>query len=306
MTAECYLQWDGDDWQNHVNALLGLRYSPGEYQPIPDRVGGDYGLEGFTNDGTAFQAYAAEEPLDVETLTDKQRDKITRDIKKLCDNHAHLQPMLGTIRIKIWVLMVPRYHDKHILEHAEKKTAEVRAKNLPIVTDDFRISVQDDSLFGPQKAALMNGALAKLPLTIPEVAITEVGVWTAAHNELIATLEEKLRKLRKTPQVQEQLKARMVKHFLEGENAMQFLHANYPQVEENVWRCKDAKERVLQTESMLSSAIPESRLRETLADFRERLSSEVAGVTRSTADILAHGAAADWLLRCPLDFNEEP
>ena len=128
--------------------------------------------------------------------------------------------------------MVPRYDDKHILEHAETKAAEVRAKNLPIVADDFRISVQDDSLFAPQKAALMNGAFSKLPLTIPEVAGTEVSVWTASHNELIATLEEKLRKLRKTPRVHEQLKARMVKHFLEGENAMQFLHANYPQVEE--------------------------------------------------------------------------
>src|SRR4051794_37169387 len=110
--SECYANWDGEGWQRHINLLLGLRFSPWSYQPIPDRVDGDYGLEGFSSDGVAFQCYAAEEPLSVEMLTEKQRDKITRDINKLCDNHQLLAGILGGVRIHTWVLMVPRYDDK--------------------------------------------------------------------------------------------------------------------------------------------------------------------------------------------------
>ena len=301
---ECYVKWDGDDWQRHINSLLGLRFPPGAYQPIPDRAGGDYGLEGFSSDGVAFQCYAAEEPLSVETLTDKQRDKITRDIKKLCDNHSKLSGILGQVRIHTWVLMVPRYDSKRILVHAETKAEEVRTKRLPIVTDNFRISVQDDSMFGAQKEALVNGALAKISLTVPAVPSSDVSIWSAAHTSLVDTLEQKLAKLKKPPEKMERLKAQMVKHFMEGQNAIQYLHANFPLVAENVLRCKDAKERALETESLLSSALPEQRLTETLEDYRTRLANEVAGVNTTTAEILAHEAAADWLLRCPLDFAD--
>jgi hypothetical protein len=291
--SECYMKWDGDDWQRHINSLLGLRFLPGTYQPIPDRAGGDYGLEGFSAEGVAFQCYAAEEPLSVEALTDKQRDKITRDIKKLCDNHVRLAAILGPVRIRTWVLMVPRYDSKHILVHAETKAEEVRTKRLPIVTDDFRISVQDDSMFGAQKEALVNGALAKLPLTVPAVQSSEVSIWSAANTSLV-----------QTPETTERLKAQMVKHFMEGQNAIQYLHANFPLVAENVLRCKDARERALETESLLSSALPEQRLTETLENYRIRLANEVAGVDTTTAEILAYEAAADWLLRCPLNFAD--
>ncbi len=299
---ECYTKWDGDAWQAHIATLLGLRYPPGSYQPIPDRARGDYGLEGYSGDGTAFQCYAAEEPLSVEDLTQKQRDKITRDIKKLCDNSEQLAAILGNIRIQIWVLMVPRFDDKQLLAHGQKKAAEVRAKKLPIVTSDFRIAVQDDSMFGVQKAAMMNGALSKLHLEVPEALASEISVWATGNSELVKVLDKKLTKLGKPSEVHDALKAQMVKHFLEGQNALQFLHANYPHVAEEVLRCKQAKEKALVTESLLSSVVPETRLRQTLEDYRTRLAAEVAGVTNTTAEILAHEAAADWLLRCPLDF----
>jgi len=300
----CYAKWDGDDWQQHINSLLGLRFPPGTYQPIPDRAGGDYGLEGFSADGVAFQCYAAEEPLSVEELTNKQRDKITRDIRKLWENHRNLAGILGPVRIHTWVLMVPRYSDKHILVHAETKAEEVRAKQLAIVTSNFRISVQDDSMFDAQKKSLMDGALRNIPLEVPAVATDDVSIWTTAHTSWVETLDQKLRKLRKPQERTDRLKAQMVKHFMEGQNAIQYFHANYPLVAEKVLRCKDAKERALETESLLSSALPEERLTDTLEDYRKRLVDEVAGVNMSTAEILALEARADWLLRCPLDFAD--
>ena len=96
LMSTCYTNWDGEDWQRHINTLLSLRYGV-RYQTIPDKDQGDWGLEGFSDDGVAYQCYAAEEPLTVSDLTDKQRNKITRDIGKFCDNSHHLATILGQI-----------------------------------------------------------------------------------------------------------------------------------------------------------------------------------------------------------------
>lgn len=302
--TESYKKWDGNDWQKYISILLNLRYSPGQYQPIPDRDGGDSGLEGFASDGTAYQCYAAEEPLSVDELTDKQRDKITRDTNKLAQNQSTLASMLGNIKISCWILIVPRFDSKKILIHAETKSAEIRNKKLPILTPDFRIAVQDDSLFGAQRTALLKEVMSKLPVPVAKVPKQEIDVWAAANTELADTLETKLSKLNRPTGLLAPLKGQFIKHFLEGQNALQYIHANYPQLEESILSCKESKEGILATESLLSSALPSFRLSEILQEYRTCLQNDVAGLPRQVADILTYEAVADWLLRCPLDFYE--
>lgn len=236
-------------------------------------------------------------------LTEKQRDKITRDINKLCRNHIQLASILGSVRIHTWVLMVPRYDDKNILAHAAKKTQQIRAKHIPILTDTFHIAVQDDALFAAQKNILKAGACEKVPIALTDVASGEVEIWTAANTKLASILDQKLGKLGKSPEIQQKLKARMIKNFLDGQNALQTLHENYPSIEEEVKQCKSTKERALATESLFSSDLPQDRLKTTLDEYKKGLTNEAPGVSQAVAQVLADEATADWLLRCPLDFT---
>ncbi|HIJ55017.1 MAG TPA: hypothetical protein HPQ03_02720 [Deltaproteobacteria bacterium] len=69
----------GDAWEKYCQKLLKLKYN--DYQEVPARYAGDLGVEGFTHTGIAFQCYCQDgEPISDE-LYEKQRDKVTKDIK---------------------------------------------------------------------------------------------------------------------------------------------------------------------------------------------------------------------------------
>ncbi|SDP38134.1 hypothetical protein [Halobacillus aidingensis] len=113
--------WEGKEWQNHIEKLLKLHYPLGDYVPIPDKDGGDKGIEGFSRDGRCFQCYAAEEPLTIEELYNKQRRKISNDIKKFKNNQKELSSFFGPTKITRWIFVVPRHETNKIVAHAEKK-----------------------------------------------------------------------------------------------------------------------------------------------------------------------------------------
>jgi hypothetical protein len=299
----CYTTWDGDEWQEHITTLLGLRYGP-KYQPIPDRDSGDWGLEGFSDDGIAFQCYAALEPLTVSDLTDKQRDKITRDIGKLSENCAHLQGVLGPIRLHTWVLMVPRYDSKHILVHAETKAAEIRSKNLPIIANTFRISVQSDEMFLKERGMIANDLASTLPVQVSDIPEADIAIWTVQNTSFDGVLTEKLKKLSCSQPQRDALKVQLIKHFLEGQNLLQFFHDNYPEVFAQLQQCKTARERIVKTESLLNNSTATSHVKALVDAYHQRILADVKSISPNNADILAYEAIADWLIRCPLDFPQ--
>lgn len=303
LMSTCYTNWDGEDWQRHINTLLSLRYGV-RYQTIPDKDQGDWGLEGFSDDGVAYQCYAAEEPLTVSDLTDKQRNKITRDIGKFCDNSGHLATILGQIRITTWVLIVPRCDSKHILVHAETKAAEVRAKGLAIVGTSFRISIQTDEHFQAERATLASNVRPKLPVTVNHVPEQEIDAWSAKNTDFDTVLTGKLRKLSCSAEVQEQLKTQLIKHYLEGQNLLQFFRDNYPEVYSQLQNCKSSRERIVKTNSLLNNSSAPAHVKELLDEYHKRILEDVKSVNASNADLLAYEGIADWLIRCPLDFPQ--
>src|SRR4051794_246069 len=126
MDAE-FIQWSGEDWQEHVALLLKRHYPIGHFQEIPDAHLGDAGLEGFTNCGCAYQYYAPEEPLSKADRLEKHKTKIRKDIKKFRDNRDLLVKLFGLVKIHAWVLVVPIFDSKELISYGETKAAEVRA-----------------------------------------------------------------------------------------------------------------------------------------------------------------------------------
>src|SRR5436305_8600583 len=113
--------WSGDEWQEHVLLLLKRHYGPGEFQEVPDTDQGDAGLEGFSNDGCAYQCYAPEEPLTLQQRAEKHKRKIYKDIQKFVKNQAVLLALIGSVKIKRWILVVPRIDSKEVIGYAEKQ-----------------------------------------------------------------------------------------------------------------------------------------------------------------------------------------
>ena len=98
--------WNPKEWEKHVQLLLKKRYAhpPGTYQEVPDTVKGDCGVEGFAQDGTAYQCYSAQQWINPEDLLKKQKNKISADIAKFIKNADELCKLFGEVKIAQWNL----------------------------------------------------------------------------------------------------------------------------------------------------------------------------------------------------------
>lgn len=294
----------GDEWQEWANQLLSQHYGPTEYQRIPDNQDGDAGLEGFTvTGGHAYQAYGCEEPLSTQQRYEKQRNKMTRDVKKFIDNAAVLTTLFGTTQITRWVLIVPYCDSKDLILHASRKTAEVIAADLPYVAPDFKVIVCDEDDFGEAKQVLLAVAATVLDVAIDDASPEQIADWAEDNDELVATVDTKIAKLPSlaTEGQRRAFRDKVLKWYLEGQELLDALR-KYPTTYEKTVKAKSHRENYLAS-AALSAGNPANEFSAALGQLLSTFQEEVKEVSGLSAEALAHEAVADWLIRCPLDFT---
>ncbi len=296
-----------EEWQELVTKLLSLKFGVGEFVPIPDRVRGDCGLEGFTRDGKGFQCYAAEEPLTTGELTKKQKAKITRDLQKLVEYQAKLAALLGPTVLNQWILVVPRWEDKALLAHLEDKMKSLRTAGLSFISPNILPGICTADNFVIERQRLVQAGKESLRIAVALVDQAKIADWVGANDELVAKLDKKALAIRHQDAVTaRRLRDESVRHYLDGQNALAKLRADYPDIFEAVNRIKKDKEHFLATESLTTSALPPDHWRHTRDSLEEELAGALRGLDRFTVRQFVHEAVADWLLRCPLDFQTPP
>jgi hypothetical protein len=300
-------QETSEEFQDRVCELLRRRYINHDFCEIPDRHGGDRGLEGFSRDGCAYQCYAAEEPLTPDELYEKQRDKITRDIGKFVTNSADLQSIFHPTVIKRWILVVPRHESAKLLIHAGTKAGEVRDHNLPYVACDFTIHIETLEYFAVEAAQLLGAVRTQLRMDLETVTSTEIDSWQSQNNSLTNTLIGKLEKLpsyrcHNTAKQQQQV-AGLIKQFLVGQNLLHKLLIQYPEVYKKVGRAKSDQENLLEAAS-LQTTTGQAHFQAQLASLSSSLTPILVGFDKNHVEQLVYESVTDWLVRCPLDFPE--
>lgn len=296
----------GDEWQAWVDKLLQRHYGPGGYQKVPDQDRGDAGIEGFTSDGVAYQAYGPVEPLTTAERYEKHRTKITTDINKFMKNAVLLSSIFGNIKICKWVLLVPYFDSKEIVRHAANKTQEVLDAGLPYVTRDFRVAVEDENAFAVERDQLIDARNSLINIKCDETDRLKIGEWVDENDSLVKTIESKVAKL---PHLQSDFECRkfrdeIIKAYLDGQNALDELR-KYPLVYESVRQVKSQKERYLYLETRSSSDTNSDILKNSVSDLRDTISKQARGISPSVIDSVIWEAIADWIIRCPLDFPDK-
>lgn len=295
----------GEDWENWANKLLACHYGPTEYQTVPDKDKGDAGIEGFTiSEGHAYQAYGCEEPLSTSERYEKQRSKISKDIKKFLANKVVLKKIFGDVMITRWVLFVPHYDSKEIVKHATKKTKEVIAAQLPYVAPSFRVKICSENDFPLARDQLINASTGSLQVAADPATNAQIDEWTKSNEGLAIILDNKLKRL---PTIKSEKKRiefhnKILKWYLEGESILAALR-KFPELYEKVIMTKNHREDLLALAAVSGCSSQEillSSIRELFSSFQK----EVKGLHSFSSEKLAHGTVADWLLRCPLGFPD--
>jgi hypothetical protein len=293
---------DGNAWEALVHELMMIRFTPSEYVPVPAKHTGDFGLDGYSYSGQAFQCYRCEEPLEPQERYEKHRDKITADIAKFIRNQSDIEALLGSTTISRWNFVVPLADSALLLRHANKKSGEVLAARLPYVNADFKVHVETALHLRAELLAYSIGR-KQLELTISEPTTKAIRSFVTTNNALVSNLRRKLAMLKQgdANSVDTQAAA-MVRSYLRGSNLLDQIRRATP----NLWNQFVSLQKSIEDELEFLGAQPgdASVLQESLADYRQRLSNVSQALSDENVGRIAQHTVAGVLMRCALDFIE--
>lgn len=296
-----YEYWDGKDWENHVLRLLQDMHGPENIQPVPAKHKGDCGIDYFcVSKSIVYQCYACEEPIDVPTRAEKQRDKITAEIGKFCDLNKGAALVLGSHKVKRWILVVPTHDSRDVVAHANKKTDEVRQKGLAHADAEFQILVHDLTVFDQSSITRRNAMRARIRPAFDSVTPEQIEHLAKADSSLEGNLRRKLATRISDTSAMDDAVNEALRASMESGNAIEALRQLAPEAYEHVERLKAERLRRLRGGAGGSGG---DRLDSEINDLKTQLIEAVPNLDPGLAETVCFGSVSEWLMRCPLRLD---
>jgi hypothetical protein len=273
---------------------------------MPAKHKGDFGIDVvILGKGCTYQCYAADAYLPTNERYEKQRDKLNEDLAKLEKNDDVIAEIVGDHALGTYYFMVPLHESSQLVAYAAKRSAEYGAKGLRCLSPTFQIIITTDQDFPRQLAEIVSLGLQTLTLVEESVDILGTTSWGESHSDLVENLERKAQQLETldTGEKLSEFRDLMLKRFLSAENILGLIEEKYVDTWAKFIRLKAESEARIELESLVGPGESSAKFfSETLVQFEDRLRSEIASLRPQSAT-LAAGTVADWLLRCPLDFD---
>lgn len=300
--------FNGDSWEDIMQICFRLKYETEHYTEIP-ASSGDCGIEGFTRSGKVFQCYCPDNNLPSSDLYEKQRDKITKDLKKLSTYQSKLGQFFNGTKINEWIFVTPDYRTNDLVIHCNSKTQEVIDCNLPFIDPtNFQVIVHTIDNFARELPIALSTNGQKLIIEPGQNMATNVTQW---KEQQISLVDNAIRKHTKrfesgTNSIDSKvnkLTEATIKSYFDRESILGRWRNLNPQDYERYLVLISQTESEVEEQCMFPTADNDARYMGFRALVKEKLQSNFQSLDETTITILTHGAVADWLLRCPLDFE---
>lgn len=308
MFATKFGAFNGSTWEGLCQQVFKRKYQAECYQQMPASPG-DYGIEGYTSDtGWAFQCYCPDKHYDRTELYEKQRDKITADLRKLKNYVVELQERLGSTKLRRWVFVTPEVDRNALLAHAKVKEAEVRSWNLPILTNDFTVLLHDGDyyLLEINAVRVASGEALVFDDDVPALA-TLTGLQERYEQNVYRKSGYRLADKAQLPDFQirvQQLSQRTIEQFLEADGYLRRVASASPMTHIRLVRLINEYEQyVIETSATWSGSAEEltTQVRDGLVQLVfDELSPEF---DKANALKVARYMTARWLAVCELDYD---
>ena len=292
---------------DRLQLVFKRKFTDDGYIHIP-ATPGDYGLEGFTKTtGCGYQCYCPDKAYPSKELYEKQRDKITTDLKKLQTNEADLTKVLGPTKLRRWHLVTPTIAHNDLIKHAQTKEAEVRGWNLSILAPDFQVLVHDADHYASEIQAMklaVGQALdfGGLPAVLPDLndgsETYEKNIMRKTRTRLAKAPADKLegRVAR--------LYAKTLREFLDHGPHLKRINDTAPTVHSRLARLINGYEAEVDERCFTWEGTPQELTDKIRDGLTERIVRELAPTIGETdaADI-ARMIVARWIAVCEVDYD---
>lgn len=295
-----------ETWEEFIDQIYRIKYKDEGYQYIPARNDGDCGIEGYTETGKVYQCYFPEGEYSPNDLYEKLRDKLTKDIGKIQKNQDKLLK-LGINNITEWYLVIPKYEDKRILEHAytkEKEILKLKGEGkLSIIDDNFKVYIKELKDFTVEMNILIK-VNKEYKYLLPKIEEID---FSLCDSEKKANISRKIKTLRNNMDDEKTQKTIniFIEFYLKGIEMLNEIREHSPELYEQILKIENTyrTNMELKCNTNTDNAMNQKLFKEILDDFEEKLKEEL-GQLLSYSDIgeLKQEMIGKWLADCPLDF----
>ena len=294
--------WNPDDWEAFALSLLQSWHGTLNVHKIPAIHMGDFGIDYYcTKESVAYQCYSVQEPVDISARADRQKSKITKDLKKFIDRSGDIGNLFLGVPVKHWKLIVPLHDSKEVNLHCSKKTVETRSKNCPHLDANFEVGICDLKSFGGSTVAVAMAALTTLALSVPPPTSAELSQWKAGSPDLLANATHKLFKRAGASGVQNAV-AEAVRAFLQGNAILDALRTGSPDLHEKVMATITGRTQRIGFAGPQGGPAPSGILNKEIDSLVLAIKAAAPNLSEVNAEQIAFGAVSEWIMRCPLDF----
>lgn len=302
-----YGGFDGNSWERLCQLVFKRKFAEDGYTHIP-ATPGDYGLEGFTKTtGCGYQCYCPDKVYPLKELYEKQRDKMTADLKKLQTNVADLTKVLGTTKLRRWHLVTPTIAHNDLIKHAQAKEAEVRGWNLSILAPDFQVLVHDADHYATeiQQMKLAVGEaldFGSLPAVLPDLDANseayEKNIMRKTRTRLAKTAADKLEHR------VARLYAKTLREFLDHGPLLRRINDTAPTVHSRLARLINGYEAEVDERCFTWEGTPQDLTDKIRNGLSERIVRELApAIGETDAADIARLIVARWIAVCEVDYD---
>lgn len=300
--------FDGGSWEKFCQICFKIKYRTDGYQQMIASPG-DYGLEGFTRTGLAFQCYCPDTNHSSADLYANQRDKITIDLGKLRTYESDLSKFLNGVQIRTWIFVTPLYSKKDLVSHCLKKAAEYRKLKLSILHKDFDVQIHDAGSYAAELPVAMNGSNNKIEIAPKEIPSDhEIFKWSKQQIDLIQNAVRKHGIRIPTGAKNRDIRIQKatdfnVKHYLLGLDILKTWEASFQDRFERFQKLISQFEDRVTQECLVPTDDTEARLAEISDSLKNTLLTEFEDLDSITIGNLASMVTARWILECPIEFD---
>ncbi|MCY8918568.1 hypothetical protein MOE20_19495 [Bacillus atrophaeus] len=194
MLRTSYGIYNGDSWEEHCQTILKMKYESDGYQEMIAHTNGDLGIEGFTRTGIVFQCYCPDDEYDPTKLYEHQRDKVTKDLKKLATYKEKLLEFFQGIKIKKWIFLTPKVTNKQLVAHCHTKAHEYRDYDemRDLLDEEFDVLVHDEEFYAEEIIKAKRILNEKVNFNVSDPKDEEIINWKECKTSSIEILNRKL------------------------------------------------------------------------------------------------------------------
>ncbi|MBY8037492.1 hypothetical protein KW477_05785 [Vibrio fluvialis] len=294
---------DGDSWEKLIQSVFKLKYD--SYQDMVASPG-DLGIEGFVLDeGILIQCYCPDENYDTKTLYEKQRDKMTEDLKKLSKNQKEIVSHLGSAKISQWIFITPKISKHDLHAHARSKTEEILSLGLPFIAEDFKVLIKDLDAYIFYIRHLEHLAGKQICFTPPQGESIPEPALTTKYDENINDKNE-IRSVVKgvyKESVHIKLNDITKKQYLEGYDILRRIFSQSPELYERISKLVNNFEDDVETLSLTWQGDDPQELISSLENKlleRFKQSSYISAIESEDLWSITRHMIARWIAECPM------